>query len=149
MGWRGWKKRKAVSWHLCRKMNINMHHCIILWERARHCRHCCGWAALEFSLLTLVLFVDGIYFFKKSTWGLGEGLVTLLLMLRGSHFGQESEKICTCCSTATELRLLRAWLQGENMSEAQHQNPQHIVRELILQKNTQLCGFCFDVGHMN
>lgn len=32
--------------------------------------------------------------------------MTLLLMLCGSHFGQESEKIRTCCNTDVELRVL-------------------------------------------
>lgn len=38
---------------------------------------------------------------------LDKGLVTLLLMLRGSHFGQESEDIYTHCNTDTELHALQ------------------------------------------
>lgn len=71
-GWKGQKKRKAVSWHLRPKINISMHHLVIFWEGTRHCRHCCGCAALEFSLLTLVLFVDGIW--KKEACEVRRGL---------------------------------------------------------------------------
>jgi len=44
---------------LCQKMLINMHLCISLWERTWHCSRCYGCDALESSLVTLVLFVEG------------------------------------------------------------------------------------------
>lgn len=60
---------------------------------------------LHLNFLCLLLFYLWMEFKKKKHVRLGEGLVTLLLMLCGSHFGQESEKNYTCCNTDTELRV--------------------------------------------
>lgn len=83
---------------MCQNVLINTHLYIILWERAWYCSHCCGCEVLDFSFMKE----------KKRHTGLGEGLVTLLLMLRGRHFGQESERIRPCCTSDTELTVCLA-----------------------------------------
>lgn len=124
-----------------------MHHFIILWERTQPCRHCCGWAALEFSLLT---YLDGIKKKKKQYVGVRRGLsdATANAMWESLWPGVR-EDLCMLQHWHRAACLLRAWLQGKSTSEDQHRSPQHLVRELITQKNTLFCGFYFDVGNPN